>query len=342
MARRWARQGHTVGLFTSRFPGAKTLEYLDGVEIHRAGNRIGVYHQAPRYWKKSLSGRYEIVIDEINTRPFNTPMFVNSGKNVFGLIHQLAREYWFCETPFPISYLGYYFLEKRWLARYAGIPCVTVSESTKKDLLDLGFEEVCVVPEGLSMEPLERLPEKPKVPSFVFVGRLTRAKKPDVALQAFRIIKRSIPNARLSIVGDGYLRKELEHMAPDEVTFFGRTSEEEKLRLIRQAHVIMVPGTREGWGLAVLEANAVGTPAVAFNIPGLCDSVVHNQTGILLEENNAETMAKWCLRLIERPELTEKLSRNALEWSRRFSWDITARVFMSFLRYRGAGAEGPP
>lgn len=114
-------------------------------------------------------------------------------------------------------------------------------------------------------------------------------------------------------------------------------SEEEKLRLIREAHVIMVPGTREGWGLVVLEANALGTPAVAFNIPGLCDSVVHNQTGILLEVNTAETMAKWCLQLIERPDLRTKLSENALEWSRKFSWDITAKVFMSFLRYREAG-----
>lgn len=339
VARRWTQEGHTVGLFTSRFPGAKTFENIDGIEIHRAGGRMAVYHQAPRYWKRLLSRRYDIVIDEINTRPFNTPAFVNSGKSIFALIHQLAREYWFHETPFPISYLGYYFLERRWLARYEGIPCVTVSESTKRDLLELGFEQVCVVPEGLSVAPLEQVPEKSNVPSFVFVGRLTRAKKPDIAIRAFRIVKRSIPNARLSVVGDGYMRNELERMAPDGVTFFGKTPEEEKLRLIREAHVILVPGTREGWGLVVLEANALGTPAVAFNIPGLRDSVLHNQTGILLEENCAEAMAKWCLRLIEKPELTTKFGENALEWSRRFSWDITARAFMSFLRDRQGASE---
>ncbi len=331
MARRWARQGHSVGLFTSRFPGAKTSEYLDGLEIHRAGSRIGVYHQARRYWRKSLSGRYDIVIDEINTRPFDTPRFVNSGKNIFGLIHQLAREYWFSETTFPTSYLGYYFLERRWLAPYASIPCVTVSESTKKDLIELGFEEVFVVPEGLSVEPLKQLPEKESVPTFLFVGRLTRAKKPEAAIRAFELVNREFPTARLWVVGDGYLRKKLEQQAPDGVTFFGRVTDEQKLFLMKRSHTVLVPGTREGWGLAVSEANAMGTPSIAYSVPGLRDSVRQGQTGILLEENTPEAMAKWCVRLLEQPEMRTRLAERALDWSRQFSWDITARQFMDIL-----------
>jgi len=339
VAKRWVRWGHEVTILTSRYKGGPPEDLIDGVQVLRRGDRFGVYRCARETYLERFRIGTDVVLDEINTRPFLTPQYVDPETPLFALIHQLAREYWFSETPFPISYLGYYFLEKRWLSRYAGIPCVTVSESTKKDLLDLGFEEVCVVPEGLSLEPLEQAPEKPKVPSFVFVGRLTRAKKPDIAIHAFRIVRRSIPNARLSVVGDGYLRKELERLAPDGVTFYGKVPDEEKLRLIREAHVILIPGTREGWGLVVLEANALGTPAVAFNIPGLRDSVLHNQTGILLEENDAETMANWCLRLVKESELRTKLGENALNWSRRFSWDITAKAFMSFLRDRGSGGE---
>jgi hypothetical protein len=84
---------------------------------------------------------YDVIIDEINTRPFLTPKFIKNGEQVVALIHQLAREYWFYETPFPISYIGYHFLEDRWLRNYVNIPTVTISESTKKDLLNLGFKK---------------------------------------------------------------------------------------------------------------------------------------------------------------------------------------------------------
>ena len=70
---------------------------------------------------------------------------------MFALIHQLAREYWFYETPFPISYLGYHLLENRWLRTYVEVPTVTVSQSTKQDLVTLGFKRVFIVPEGLKL-----------------------------------------------------------------------------------------------------------------------------------------------------------------------------------------------
>jgi hypothetical protein len=69
-----------------------------------------------------------------------------------------SREYWFYETHFPISVLGHYFLEERWLKAYKGVTTVTVSESTWRDLLSFGFKEVHVVPEGLSYEPLGGYP----------------------------------------------------------------------------------------------------------------------------------------------------------------------------------------
>ena len=305
VAKRWAREGHSVGLFTSRYRGSEKAGELEGVKVYRAGGPVTVYRQAARHWRAGLSGQYDILIDVINTRPFMTPKFVDSGSRLICLIFQLAREYWFRETPFPINLLGYYWLEKHWLSRYTKIPCVTISQSTEQDLIELGFEDV---------------------------ERLTRAKRPEMALRAFRIIQERIPGARLWIVGDGYLRHNLERMATHGVTFFGRASDNEKFRLLHEAHAILVPGTREGWGLVVLEANAMATPASAFNIPGLRDSVVHGQTGILLESNDAQTMADWCVRLTDDPALLKRLSEGALAWSRRFSWDETSERFSSVLQ----------
>jgi hypothetical protein len=47
-----------------------------------------------------------------------TPKYVGKDKMIVPLIHQLAREFWFYETPFPLSYLGYYYLENKWLSHY--------------------------------------------------------------------------------------------------------------------------------------------------------------------------------------------------------------------------------
>jgi hypothetical protein len=141
--------GHEVTLFTSEFQNCKREEVVDGVRIVRAGERYSVYWKAKEYYRKRFSREgYDVVIDEINTRPFLTPKFVNKGEKVVALIHQLAREYWFYETPFPISYIGYHFLEDRWLRNYVDVPTVTVSESTRRDLLNLGFKKVSLFLKG--------------------------------------------------------------------------------------------------------------------------------------------------------------------------------------------------
>jgi hypothetical protein len=80
VARRWAEAGHEVTLFTSEFPGCRVEEFLDGVRVVRAGGRYSVYWKAKEYYKRCFSrDGYDVVIDEINTRPFFTPKFVNNG-----------------------------------------------------------------------------------------------------------------------------------------------------------------------------------------------------------------------------------------------------------------------
>jgi len=257
---------------------------------------------------------------------------VKNGEKIITLIHQLAREYWFYETPFPISYIGYYFLEKRWLRNYVDVPTVTVSESTRQDLLDLGFREVFVVPEGLNFNPLDEIPEKESYPVVAYVGRLKRAKRPDHAVKAFRIVKEKIPEAELWIIGDGYFRKDLEKMATDGVRFFGGLSDGERRELVKRAWVLVNPSVREGFGLNVVEANALGTPCIAYDVAGLRDSVKNDKTGLLAGAGSVEDLADKMVMVLKDDTLRARLSKNALEYSRKFGWDMSARGFEEVFR----------
>jgi len=333
VAKRLSEAGHEITLFTSEFRGCRGEEVVDGVRIVRAGGRYSVYWKAKEYYKKQFSKEgYDVVIDEINTRPFFTHRFVNNGEKVVALIHQLAREYWFYETPFPISYIGYYFLEDRWLRNYVDVPTVTVSESTRQDLLGLGFKKVFVVPEGLNFTPLNEVPEKEGYPVVVYAGRLKKAKRPDHAIKAFKIVKEKFPNAELWVIGDGPFRKGLERIAGDGVKFFGGLSNEERRRLLARAWILANPSVREGFGLNVLEANALGTPCVAYDVAGLRDSIIDGRTGLLVRENgDVDMLANAIIRILEDDALRRMLSVNALEYSKNFSWDRTAQEFQNIL-----------
>jgi glycosyltransferase involved in cell wall biosynthesis len=241
----------------------------------------------------------------------------------------LAREYWFYETPFPISHIGYYFLEDRWLRNYVNVPTVTVSESTRKDLLDLGFKQVFVVPEGLNFRPLSSVPKKENHPVVVYVGRLRKAKRPDHAVKAFRNVRNSIPDAELWIIGDGSFKGDLTRLANGGVRFFSGLSDGERRDLIGRAWVLVNPSVREGFGLNIVEANALGVPCVAYDVAGLRDAIINNETGLLVESGNIKALEEKICLVLTNYTLRDRLSENALSYSRSFSWDRVADEFLS-------------
>jgi len=330
ISKRLVRFGHHVSLFTSSYKGSMSKEVLDGITIHRGGNRYNVYFKAKDYYAKNR-GSFDIIIDEINTRPFMTPKFVNDGTPIVALIHQLAREFWFHETPFPINFIGYHYLENKWLQNYAKIPTMTVSNSTKQDLIELGFENISLIPEGLNIHPLSKVPEKEINPTLIFVGRMGRAKRPDHAVKAFAIAKEKFPNLQLWMVGDGAMKQSLEREQVEDVTFYGHLRKDVKYNLMSRAHALLVPGVREGWGLVVTEANAMGTPALGYNINGLRDSIINGRTGIL-SDPNPNALATVVINFMNDIEIQSRLSIEALLFARKFNWDKSTAEFLKVIK----------
>jgi glycosyltransferase involved in cell wall biosynthesis len=272
VSRALVRRGHSVTIFASAVEGAPETETVAGVEILRRGGRLGVYRAARRFWSGQAEGAYDVVVDEINTRPFLTPRWLR-GTPIVALIHQLAREIWFYETRFPVSLLGRYVLEPSWLRAYRDVPALTVSKSSADSLArHHGWRNVTVIPEGRSPHALPDIPKEAE-PTVVFLGRLVAMKQPDHALRALAVLAERLPEAKLWMIGDGPLLERLGRQASSRVSFLGRVGAEELRERLARAHVLVATSVREGWGLNVSEAAACGTPAIGYAVPGLVDSI---------------------------------------------------------------------
>jgi glycosyltransferase involved in cell wall biosynthesis/O-antigen/teichoic acid export membrane protein len=294
VAREWVKRGHEVTVFCGAVAGRPAEEFVDGVRILRRGGRIGVYREAKRYWRREGDGQYDLVVDCVNTRPFLSPRFVKNVP-VVAVIHQVAREVWRYETPWPISVLGRYLLEPAWLRAYRDVPVVTVSESSRESLAEYGLRRVTVVPEG--WVPTWPVPvEDEPVPTVVFIGRLSANKRPEHAIRAFGLVRRQLPNAQMWVIGSGPEEARLRKMAGPGVTFLGHVSEEEKSERLARAQALVITSVREGWGLVVTEAAANGTVAIGYDVPGLRDSI--GASGGILTRADPASLATGLARLL--------------------------------------------
>lgn len=343
-AKAWVRAGHHVTLFTSRHKGSKAEEKVDGVNIVRRGNMVFGVHLAAAW--RYLFGKhldFDLVVDQFHGIPFFTPLFIRKPKLAF--IHEVAKEVWSLNPwPRPLNLIPAIVgrIGEPWVFRilYRGIPFMTVSESTKKDLVGWGIpsENVTVINNGVNIVRPKKGVGKEKRKTAVYLGALSRDKGVEDALEAFSIINKEDPSWQFWIIGKGdesYVRK-LKAIVNrlglgNKLKFWGYVPDEKKFELLARAHVMVNPSVREGWGLVNIEANAVGTPVVAYNAPGLRDSIVNGKTGLLADLCNPEGLASKALRLIDDSELYSRFQKEAVAWSRKFKWKEAGRKSVELL-----------
>ena len=146
-------------------------------------------------------------------------------------------------------------------------------------------------------------------PVVGFVGRLVLQKGLRYLLAAADILQVRYPNVRFIIVGDGPLRAEVEKatrlFATGRFLLVGtRTDVPELLALF---DVLVVPSEWEGCPLVILEAMAVAKPVVAFDVDGVLDAIVHDETGLLVPHHNSRAFAFAIARLLDDAALRSRM-----------------------------------
>lgn len=334
VAKRWVEWGHAVTIFCGQYPGAGRYDCIDGVHILRRGGRYGVYIWAVIYYFVRFRGKYDIVVDTENGIPFFTPLWCRLPK--LCVMHHSHEIQFNMEFNSVLATIGI-FLEKIVMPRlYRNVPFVAVSESTKEDLCGLGIgrENIDVIHNGLDHSLFCADGAKADCPTIVYVGRLKAYKRIELLLEIFARVLETVPNALMHIAGRGEMSKRLEAFAQDlgvaeNVVFHGYVSEPEKVWLLQSAWLFITASITEGWGLTVLEANACGTPALAFHVPGLKDAIRNLQSGVLVTDT--KQFVKYVVNILEGAAFRDYLSRNAVVWARRFDWERTAAEFLAIL-----------
>jgi glycosyltransferase involved in cell wall biosynthesis len=207
---------------------------------------------------------------------------------------------------------------------------IAISQSTAADLEAHGVPVRGVVTPGSDMPALEKARNLTMPPRIIFLGRLVRSKRPLEALAAFRTIREAFPEATLDIVGGGYLERDLVRDAEEGVTVHGQVTACAKEALLSRSHLMLLPGTREGWGIVAIEAARRGVPVVAYQVPGLCEAVLGDTTGLLVD-CEPEALGSAAVELLRDSSRWATVSAAAVEESRWRSWERSASELMAVI-----------
>jgi glycosyltransferase involved in cell wall biosynthesis len=316
------QRGHEVFWFANEFPGCESEEVVDGIRIVRGGGRGTSVLKALQWYRRQEA--FDLVIDQHHGIPWYAPWWART--NCVAYIHEVLGPIWKAFYRWPWSAIGRW--QERWTHWfYRGVPFWTPSDSTKRVLLRHGVREVMVFPNGTDATPLPELESKVLcLPiRLAAVSRLAPNKRVEHAIEATKLLLDRGIEARLTIIGTGESEQSLHEIASrsgvtKHVSFTGLLSEEEKNQRLRSAHFLIHTSIREGWGLNVIEANAVGTPAIVYPVGGLVDSTVHGQTGIVTAQETPTAVADAVSEVLKTNGMYERMRVNAWERSKRFQW----------------------
>jgi len=271
-------RGDTVLWYSMSNKSLSRSEWIDGIKIIRSGNVLTHYLKWPFMLWSGQFGKVDLIIDSVHGTGYLSSVFAPRTKKVI-LICEVAQNIWDEMYIFPISSFGKIW-EKLMFGFYKNEIFWTISDSTKIDLGRFGImnNKIKVLPMGFDGVDVGHK-EKYKEPTALFVGRLAEMKGIKDAIQAIAAINQKDGTKwKLNIIGRGEdsYEKELKELVSSLkmskfITFLGFVNEVKKFEEMAKSWILIVPSSREGWGMIVPESNSVGTVVLGYNVSGLRD-----------------------------------------------------------------------
>jgi len=187
---------------------------------------------------------------------------------------------------------------------------------------EAGAKKVTLIPNWVNFtEPSKGRFDNADCHRIIFVGRLHPVKRVNLLIEAFSLLNKTFPNARLLIVGDGDERKNLEKLVKDlnlegHVDFVGFQDHEKVLSLMSQSDMIVLPSVIEGNPRVLVEAMMLKVPVVATNVRGINDMVQHGETGYLVSRALPRDLAAAMNYILVNKEYSRRITENAYRYAK--------------------------
>lgn len=201
--------------------------------------------------------------------------------------------------------------------------------------------KVSVIHNGISIEEFNPAhADKLKGhPSVITVGSVSERKGQENVIKALPGLLRVFPQLQYHIIGKPVIKHQLEKMCKelrvdDAVIFYGAVSRKKLIQLIAGCDVKMMlsnytaKGDFEGFGIALLEANALGKPVIGSSLGGIPEAIVNEQTGIIVNAKNADEIQAALQNIMNH---YEAYSQNALRWAGEHDWKILIQQYISVI-----------
>jgi len=209
---------------------------------------------------------------------------------------------------------------------------VVCSKDMKGKLNRLKKERIFVIPNGVDFHTYyknKNIKNECVFSYVLYIGGLRKLKGVDILIQSLPLVYKKTGPIPVYIAGSGAENKELIALVHQEgleqsVKFIGFVSGKEKVTLLQQAGLVVVPSRYEPFGIVILESMACGVPVVASRIGGIPEIIQDRKSGLLFDVENVTQLSNCITTLIQSPELRSLYSQKGLEFVGSFSWSVIA------------------
>lgn len=230
-------------------------------------------------------------------------------------------------------------LRRRYYPQLAGVVSLTEADAPRFAGLN---PHTCVIPNASALQASE--PALPQTPTVLAVGRHVAQKGLDMLLEAWARVLPQLPEAQLTLVGEGPLTPVLQVQARQlglEPSLRWVAAARDMAVHYREAAVFVLPSRYEGLPLALLEAQAMGLPAVAFDCPTGPAEILDASTGLLVPSGDVPALAEALLTLLRDPARRVRMAEAAIRRQRaHFSPAQHLARWSDLIRRTAAAAAG--
>lgn len=294
---------------------------VDGIKLIHDGGKFSIHLISSNYAKK-----YDVVIDSVaHAVPFFS---YRVNKKSIALIHHVHQDVVNYELNGFMAFLVRQ-LEK-YVKNYPYI--ISVSNTTKNELVKrfkIDEDKISVIYNGINHD-VYKPGDKSETPTVLWIGRMKKYKNP---LDAVKIFKKLKTKATLYIAGGGDLEEEVKKAISGykNIIYLGKVSESQKIKLYQQAWVLLSTSFIEGWGMTIVEANACGTPAVAYSTGSMPEIISDGINGFTVPYQDFDKAVEKLEYILEDENIMKSFSKRSYESSLKYDWNKTAEEYYKYV-----------